>query len=306
MSYRRDPSARRGWMDVATSTVSSRLPERLWNHSDIHFHILKRNYNKTSIVIYSTVMLSTFTWRSLLRRFNFRLVQWPVVLSFIQYSTAFIMLYIIVIIYAQKCIKLSYILIKYNKLFTNCNVNRDFCCGCRVAIKEQKQLVWTTLYIVGWWEKTSKHISTQVNCDPATSAISLSSMQRPAANLSSYPTISELLNTSSMSFSALSLPYFILFLKMLECRTVRHLVTPVPEWKKGRGRYQSGTRIRGPSPVPEGSGTGSPVQEWDFWCRIWSVFVLYCKWPYGHGALHTYVECINKQEKIFRKLRVQF
>ncbi len=44
--------------------------------------------------------------------------------------------------------------------------------------------------------------------------------------------------------------------KMLECRPVRHPVSPVPEWTKCRCRNQSGTGIRGPSPVTEFSGTG--------------------------------------------------
>ena len=59
----------------------------------------------------------------------------------------------------------------------------------------------------------------------------------------------------SLSFSA---PSVILYLIVFKCRNAglsRHLVSPVPEWKKGCCRNRSTTGIRGPSPVPEWSGT---------------------------------------------------
>ncbi len=43
---------------------------------------------------------------------------------------------------------------------------------------------------------------------------------------------------------------------MLECWTVQHPVSPMPEWLIFWCRNQSSTRIRGPSPVPECSGVG--------------------------------------------------
>jgi hypothetical protein len=54
---------------------------------------------------------------------------------------------------------------------------------------------------------------------------------------------------------------------MPECRTVRHPVSPVPQWTKCWCRNQSDTGIRGPSPVPECSGTGLRYRMLECRCR---------------------------------------
>ena len=57
------------------------------------------------------------------------------------------------------------------------------------------------------------------------------------------------------------------FLSMPECRTGRHLISPVPNEQKRRCPNQSGTGIRGPSLVPECSGTGLRYRMPECRCR---------------------------------------
>jgi hypothetical protein len=52
---------------------------------------------------------------------------------------------------------------------------------------------------------------------------------------------------------------------MPELRIVRHLIIPVPEWKKCQYRIQPGTRIRKSNLIPECSGTG--LSCWMTECR---------------------------------------
>ncbi len=66
--------------------------------------------------------------------------------------------------------------------------------------------------------------------------------------------------------SFIILPIFVQFSLMPECQIVRHLNMLLPKWKKiadACGLWnQSGTKISGPSPVPEYSGAGL-----DYGCR---------------------------------------
>ncbi len=64
---------------------------------------------------------------------------------------------------------------------------------------------------------------------------------------------------------ALSIPFITThnsFFKMPECRTVRHIISPVPEWTKISMPEPVQYRNKGPSPVPEWS-----VLEWDTGCQ---------------------------------------
>ncbi len=79
---------------------------------------------------------------------------------------------------------------------------------------------------------------------------------------------------------------------MLECRTVWHPVSPVPEGLKCRCRDQSGTGIKGPSPVPECSGTGLRCRMPECRCPAMA-----CMCYYFH--IDTYMYCWHQLSEFF-------